>query len=181
MKKTMKLFRILLIFFIAASTWPCHALDHSPRWIGNTVKYGPENSLNGLVDLDNFPVGSYGYCKWGVLQDENDNNTVTLHFTQLTAGPFANSTKECFFHAAPTSCNGFNFPPMRNGTLPMSRIRVGMSTSLNSQVSASILAQASTSLCFAICNLRPFFSRLIPTAMSRFSRHCVLPPKNSSC
>ncbi|HZL79196.1 MAG TPA: pre-peptidase C-terminal domain-containing protein, partial [Candidatus Limnocylindrales bacterium] len=106
----MKPFRILLMFFIAASTWLCHAIDHSPRWIGNTVKYGPENSLNGLVDLDNFPVGSYGYCKWGVLQDEDDNNTVTLDFTQLTAGPFANSTKALFLSRSTDFLQRLQFP-----------------------------------------------------------------------
>src|ERR1035437_6205069 len=106
----MKPLRILLLFFITASTWLCQAVDHSPRWIGNTVKYGPENSLNGLVDLDNFPVASYGYCKWGVLQDQDNYNTVTLGFTRLTVGPFDNNTKDLFLSRSTAFLQRLQFP-----------------------------------------------------------------------
>jgi pimeloyl-ACP methyl ester carboxylesterase len=60
------------------------------------------------VDLDNFPVLGYGFCKWGVLESEIDEvnpllqNLVTLNFTRRTAGPFANNTKELFLSSSTT-------------------------------------------------------------------------------
>ncbi len=95
----------LAVVCIVALTWVCRAvdLDHSARLIGNTITYN-------LVDLDNFSVRDFGYCKWGVLQDEDNHNTVNLDFTRLTSGPYANSTKELFLSRSKTSLQPFQFP-----------------------------------------------------------------------
>jgi hypothetical protein len=34
-------------------------VGHSPKWTG------PATLTYNLVDLDNFPLQDYGYCKWG--------------------------------------------------------------------------------------------------------------------
>lgn len=58
--------------------------------------FNPSNPSNpyGLTDLDNFPVGSYGYCKWGNLMSSGGtpDSGIFLGFTKLTKGPFVNST-----------------------------------------------------------------------------------------
>jgi List-Bact-rpt repeat protein/CARDB protein len=41
----------------------------------------PNNPPYGLTDVDHFPVGAYGYCKWGNLMSENAS---VLPYTRLT-------------------------------------------------------------------------------------------------
>lgn len=60
-------------------------------------RYAPNFAADnpyGLVDLDEFDLGDYAYCRWGVLQDQysvsadNPVPYVTFSFTHLTQGPF---------------------------------------------------------------------------------------------
>jgi len=85
------------------------AVDHSPVWNGSSLTYN-------LVDLDNFPVLDYGYCKWGVLESEVGGvdpflqNMVTMGFSQRTAGPFANNNKDLFLSGSTANLSPIDFP-----------------------------------------------------------------------
>src|ERR1039458_5827534 len=93
-------------FVFAPATF---AVDHSPSWNGNSLTYN-------LVDLDNFPVLDYGYCKWGVLESEFpgvtlfSQNTVTMSFSRRTAGPFANNNKDLFLSGSTINLSRLDFP-----------------------------------------------------------------------
>jgi hypothetical protein len=58
-----------------------NAVDHSPKWDSANLSYN-------LVDLDNFPVADFGYCKWGNWLDASSIGLVEFDFNWLTAGPF---------------------------------------------------------------------------------------------
>ncbi|HAB17009.1 MAG TPA: hypothetical protein DCE44_11225, partial [Verrucomicrobiales bacterium] len=111
--------RLLLVTLAVLSLQPCRALDHSPRWHGDRIKYGPNDSANGLVDLDtDFPRGSFEYCKWGVLLDDGQRNQVSLQFSPLTLGPYNNSTKELFLSHQTNVLELIRFPDAAEWTAP---------------------------------------------------------------
>src|SRR5437868_3019998 len=56
---------------------------HQWNAFGTNISYG-------LVDLDNFPSGGYGYCKWGNWLDDGSGGTFNLAFNWLTRGPYTN-------------------------------------------------------------------------------------------
>lgn len=70
--------------------WTAQAqVDHSPRWTGGS------RLTYGLEDLDATTIlpGAYLYCRWGNKMDEQGYNAfgnVSLSYSDLTQGPFAN-------------------------------------------------------------------------------------------
>jgi hypothetical protein len=110
-------------------------VDHSPKWLSAT------NLTYGLVDLDGFAPGGYGYCRWGNFMDSNTFGTVDLAFNWLTTAPYSNANRDLFISRSDflqrETYGGLQFPTGAVWTVPNGRFQRGFVqfTALQNQLS----------------------------------------------
>jgi len=81
---------IALVWLMALPIQTTAQVDHSPRWISAT------NLTYGLIDLDQFPVGNYEHCRWGVRMPLNFLFSASFRLSRLTAPAYNNSNTDLF-------------------------------------------------------------------------------------
>lgn len=113
----LRLLHCILAVFICTS--PSLHADSPP--VHGWNPYHAANPPYGLVDLDQFSLGDYGYCRWGVLQDTNTvgalGTTASLRFTPLTLGPYTFSgNQDLFLSTSLSSLTNWNLLQASEGT-----------------------------------------------------------------
>ncbi len=103
----MRLLKLLIALLLLIAPFVARAqIDHTPKWSNNFTAL-----TYNLIDLDGFAVGSYGYCKWGNLQDRTDFFDREFYFTRLTEGPFSNDNLDLFIaYDTDEYIDGYSFP-----------------------------------------------------------------------
>lgn len=89
--------------FVALAVFPLLVTSVLAQLPNHTFLSGLPFDTNpyGLADLDNFPAGGYGYCRWGNLMSLNQDVTgldYLFRFTVLTELPYSDANQDLFLN-----------------------------------------------------------------------------------
>lgn len=91
-------FRAMMDACLVAALLVCTTLGQA-QLPNHSFGAGPPSNPYNLSDLEDIPVGSYGYCKWGVLMPPAAGGNPWLkRFTLLTAGPLGAGNTDLFLN-----------------------------------------------------------------------------------
>jgi hypothetical protein len=79
-----------VLWLMVVQTRATAQVDHRPRWLSAT------NLTYGLMDLDQFPVGNYEHCRWGVRMPSYSPFSASFRLSRLTAPPYNNANTDLF-------------------------------------------------------------------------------------